>query len=532
MAVRTEAHLAPRTLAHGNGPIRRPPAARGLLGLQATAGNRAVASLMVQRTAACGCGCGGAGRCGAAEEEVTDTAVTAQRRTLASTTAGTQVQRADLNVFGDGYAQPPAMKSDAAQIKGSRQTSFKEKWFPATEDFKVTAAGGPGAGTFGSLLASLKGTSLGTVNALRIIGHATSDGGGVLGLAGKIDPPPDADVSFNGTDDVSPATVTAHLATITTLRDRFAKGGKIILVGCNAGSADPLMLALATAFNVCVEGFSDEVTWCLDINATNTKILSRGKTKSLIPNDPLGGKTGCGSVGSLLPDKTTCPPKPETPKKLCVPIGDLVDPAVLSSPSLDDAGGGLFDFAQRLVVGGQSDLVGLRQGDGLAFGTSDRKERVRHLQEALNDAGASLSADGMFGGGTRAALTEFQGQRGLAPGAEVDQATADSLESGAAPGRSDLVGLRRGDGLDFGTEGRAPRVAKLQGKLNEKAQPCAVDGMFGPETGGALTSFQGLNGLPEQELVDEPTAAALEGGGGGPPDVCPLGTVPVTGADA
>jgi peptidoglycan hydrolase-like protein with peptidoglycan-binding domain len=73
-----------------------------------------------------------------------------------------------------------------------------------------------------------------------------------------------------------------------------------------------------------------------------------------------------------------------------------------------------------------------------------------------------------------------------------------------------IVGLRRGDGLIFGTFARRDRVKVLQGRLNDVAGAgLDVDGMFGPLTTEALQSHQVAHGLPPTERVDAATARTL-----------------------
>ena len=110
-----------------------------------------------------------------------------------------------------------------------------------------------------------------------------------------------------------------------------------------------------------------------------------------------------------------------------------------------------------------------------------------------------------------------------ARGAETQPAQARDL-SGVLPDNGDgktaeappttegnpLVGLTRGDGLDYGTWERRPRVKLLQTKLNEKMLAgLNVDGMFGPKTDGVLQEYQASIRVPPQSIVDTVTADAL-----------------------
>ena len=149
----------------------------------------------------------------------------------------------------------------------------------------------------------------------------------------------------------------------------------------------------------------------------------------------------------------------------------------------------------------------------------------------------------MFGDETATQLRQFQARNGLQEGDVVDHDTAVALETAHSPAEpeppslSQLEGLTLDDGITFGTFGRRPRVRALQGRLTDLGFPRGIDGMFGPETAGALQSFQGSRNLPQSTTVDRVTADALEGreppitGEGAQPDdaggACPPGFVPV-----
>jgi peptidoglycan hydrolase-like protein with peptidoglycan-binding domain len=73
-----------------------------------------------------------------------------------------------------------------------------------------------------------------------------------------------------------------------------------------------------------------------------------------------------------------------------------------------------------------------------------------------------------------------------------------------------IVGLRRGDGLNWGTWNRRARVRILQEELNTKhGAGLKVDGMFGPLTTSAVQTAQTNAGLPMTKRVDLVTARAI-----------------------
>jgi murein L,D-transpeptidase YcbB/YkuD len=62
-----------------------------------------------------------------------------------------------------------------------------------------------------------------------------------------------------------------------------------------------------------------------------------------------------------------------------------------------------------------------------ALSIGDRGQQVKRLQEALNAQGENLTADGIFGPGTHAAVVSFQARHGLNPDGIVGPATRAAL---------------------------------------------------------------------------------------------------------
>ncbi|MFQ3633593.1 peptidoglycan-binding domain-containing protein [Roseiflexus sp.] len=96
---------------------------------------------------------------------------------------------------------------------------------------------------------------------------------------------------------------------------------------------------------------------------------------------------------------------------------------------------------------------------------------------------------------------------------QSDGTTGVTTTSAPAPAESainPLVGLKRGDGLNYGTWDLRPRVKLLQHKLNEKTGAgLNVDGMWGPKTSAALEAFMLGRSTVPAEIVDQDTADAL-----------------------
>ncbi|WP_017976739.1 peptidoglycan recognition protein family protein [Actinopolyspora halophila] len=115
-------------------------------------------------------------------------------------------------------------------------------------------------------------------------------------------------------------------------------------------------------------------------------------------------------------------------------------------------------------------------------------ERVRVLQYLLNEHGASLTADGVYGPATESAVGDFQ----RATGAIVDGLAGNQTWNQAV--------RERGDG------DRGPAVRAVQHRLGT-----TVDGVFGPNTETAVRSFQSANGISSDGVVRVRTWQALVG---------------------
>jgi peptidoglycan hydrolase-like protein with peptidoglycan-binding domain len=155
-----------------------------------------------------------------------------------------------------------------------------------------------------------------------------------------------------------------------------------------------------------------------------------------------------------------------------------------------------------------SSLLGLRIGA--------RGESVKVLQRTLMGAGITVvgGADGVFGPATANALSQFQGVKGLAVNASVDDATAAALAvvaPAAAPSQAPsapaatagLVGLAHGA---LGNNVKTLQRALMNAGVHV---PGGADGIFGPATANALKTFQSSQGLGATGTVDAATAAAL-----------------------
>ncbi len=127
-------------------------------------------------------------------------------------------------------------------------------------------------------------------------------------------------------------------------------------------------------------------------------------------------------------------------------------------------------------------------------GDGEESVQVLTAQHLLRNEGATITADGIFGPNTLAAVRDFQNATGLAADGVVDEATWREL---VVP-------------LDSGATGDAVEALQLQ--LNRYGSGLTVDGDFGPLTGTAVTEFKADFGLGGGTAVDATFWQWLVGG--------------------
>lgn len=119
--------------------------------------------------------------------------------------------------------------------------------------------------------------------------------------------------------------------------------------------------------------------------------------------------------------------------------------------------------------------------------------RVTSLQHLLKGRGHKISADGIFGKKTEAAVKSFQRSKGL---------KQDGLAGPKTWGAVVVTVSRK-------NRSNTEAVRGAQTALKARGYKIAVDGRFGPGTQNAVVSFQGRSKLKKDGIVGPNTWAAL-----------------------
>lgn len=166
--------------------------------------------------------------------------------------------------------------------------------------------------------------------------------------------------------------------------------------------------------------------------------------------------------------------------------------------------------AERACRGVCADL-GVRyieRGDLSAYPTlmqGYRGNKVKLLQYLLNEYGANLEPDGIFGRATKTALNKFKSNNGLPQDGVADRNTYITLLDETPQAQLAMFGSRRAN------------VWFLQNKLLSMLYPISsVDGIFGRETQNAVIAFQSENGLIPDGIVGVRTWPKIIEGRGRP----------------
>jgi peptidoglycan hydrolase-like protein with peptidoglycan-binding domain len=180
-------------------------------------------------------------------------------------------------------------------------------------------------------------------------------------------------------------------------------------------------------------------------------------------------------------------------KVAAVGFGPFAAAVFSSGQNIKLSGQQFVRYAPPAVPGKQigDPLVGLKQGDGITFGTWDRRPRVKELQSLIIiNGGGGLKIDGMFGDNTTSGLIIVQIQNGIKPGNQVDLPTAQALRKGSMPDLPKIDPLTR-----------AGKHLEVAGKLLVDAENFLMAGALairsGPGPADAEASSRLQKAVPE-----------------------------------
>jgi peptidoglycan hydrolase-like protein with peptidoglycan-binding domain len=152
------------------------------------------------------------------------------------------------------------------------------------------------------------------------------------------------------------------------------------------------------------------------------------------------------------------------------------------------------------VVGAATWRAIVRRGSTAASGKAAHPSSVRLLQRRLG-----LSADGVFGPGTKRALKRFQRAHGMTADGIAGPATWAAL--GVKGHHPILKQARRARPARSRARSTAPRGSSV--RLLQRRLGIAADGVFGPGTKRALKRFQRARGMAADGIAGPATWAAL-----------------------
>jgi hypothetical protein len=149
--------------------------------------------------------------------------------------------------------------NDAAEVASATANT----WFPSSMDFQATAIRSgvaSGASSLADMINIIARQPAGSISFLGLIGHA-AEGPRTFGFAGRMTTSP-PHVVLTPAGFLNAQTIWDNYSLITPLRSKFARDARIVLYACHTGADRSLLSPISNAFGVCVDGFTNPVTWC------------------------------------------------------------------------------------------------------------------------------------------------------------------------------------------------------------------------------------------------------------------------------
>ena len=170
---------------------------------------------------------------------------------------------AKLMIYGNGYSKPYG--TDAAEVVSATAKS----WYPSSIDFQATSmksGTAEGASSLADMINIIARQPAGSISFLGIIGHA-ADGPRTFGFSGRMTMSPPY-VVLTPSEFLNAQSIWDNYNLTTPLRSKFARDARIVLYAC-------ILAPISNAFGVCVDGFTNPITWCFKW-AQATRIIDPG----------------------------------------------------------------------------------------------------------------------------------------------------------------------------------------------------------------------------------------------------------------
>lgn len=177
-------------------------------------------------------------------------------------------------VYGSRYDFYPTLKDE-------RDAVVSGNWQPATRDLKATADEARadlriGIGSYAELMTLLLSRDDNSIKDLYIIGHSNTN---MIGFGGELEP---GNIRFsNVLDRTEIDDMTDSEKQIVA--KKFIRNARVFLIGCNSveqpgGLLEPISLGWAEGKKpLCVIGFSDKISWCIQFSSSGNRVISRGR---------------------------------------------------------------------------------------------------------------------------------------------------------------------------------------------------------------------------------------------------------------
>lgn len=177
-------------------------------------------------------------------------------------------------VYGSRYDFYPTLQDE-------RDAVIQGTWQPASADLEETARQAKadlkiGIGSYAELMTLLLSRDDNSIENLYIIGHSNTN---MLGFGGRLVP---GDIEFSNVLDRTEIDEMTN-SEKRIVAAKFTEKARVFLIGCNSveqpvGLRDSVSLGWSEGKKpLCVIGFSDKISWCIQFSSSGNRVISRGR---------------------------------------------------------------------------------------------------------------------------------------------------------------------------------------------------------------------------------------------------------------